>query len=323
MRVHELPWELIKHESHALFGKKEVRELMRHYSTKKIGSVNSDREYAVSSHNHSCDGKVQKIEDMTKEAAIKGITMLVISDHNSDKAFNEQMGNKVVVPYHYKNKIVYAIRGMECNCMLDGRIKDMMFIGYRDKIKSRMPLEESINEAHKQGALIGITSPLNEPFFGPNEEQIEQLLESKKIDYMEVLNSSKGFPFFHADVLASIILREYNHFAPKNKKVAGIYVSDAHVKNNIMDAFFTVKKSDFKFLEEENPEKVAANPERIIESLRIAFRNNAVTNYGGYKSLSKLMFDTDTLESLMNQTLRTWEDYLHLRFSKHRERKHH
>jgi hypothetical protein len=46
-------------------------------------------------------------------------------------------------------------------------------IGYCNSIRKRLPLEETIARAHNQGALVGITSPLNEPFFGLNEEQTD------------------------------------------------------------------------------------------------------------------------------------------------------
>jgi hypothetical protein len=317
----EFPVELAKHGYHSTFGKKEVRELMAKYSEPNLNRINPNEEYAVSFHNHSCDGKKQKIWHIAREAAEKGCKILAITDHNSDEEFYQQLGPHIVVPWYFKKQLHYVVRGMECNSMKNGKIKDMMFIGYQGSIPSRLPLEEAIDRAHKQGALVGITSPLNEPFFGLNEDEIENLLKNKKIDYMEILNSSKGAPFFHNDVIASLGLKEYNASMPKHHKVAGIYVSDSHVKANVMDAYFGIKKDDFRFLEDPH-NQIKEHPEILIEGLRTAFRNNRVSNYGSYKGLVDLIFDKDTLESFFNQTLSTWNDYFHLRFSKHRVRNH-
>lgn len=319
--VTEFPVELAKHGYHLTFGKKEIRALMTEYSKPNFRRINPNQEYAVSFHNHSCDGKKQRIWHIAREAAKKGCKILAITDHNSDEPFYQQMGDHIVVPWYFEGELHYVIRGMECNSMHDGKVKDMMFIGYRHSIPSRLPLHEAIERAQKEGALIGITSPLNEPFFGLNEQEIEDLLKDRKVDYMEILNASKGAPFFHNDVIANIMLREYNQFASKHQKVAGIHVPDSHVKGNVMDAYFGIRKEDFKFLDDPS-NKVKEHPEILIEGLRNAFRNNRISNYGSYKSLVDLIFDKDTLESFFNQVLNTWNDYSHFRFSKHRERRH-
>ena len=322
--IPELPIELLKHAYQFLAGSKEVRSMMRkHYFDSSVKSVNLD-EILVSNHNHSCDGKKQKIWQILHEAAERGCRITAITDHNSDAEFNKQIGNVPVFVWYHNKKAHYAMRGMELNCLVGNhdneKVKDIMVIGYRDSLRSRLPLDETILRARHQGALIGITSPLNEPFFGLNEEQMEKLLIGRKVDYVEIFNASKGSPFFHSDVLAALMLKEYNAYAQEGRKIAGIYVPDSHIKEHCMGAFFGVKKADFGFLED--PDKVKRNPELLIEGLRTAFRNNAVTNYGEYKHFTRLLFNKDVLESFANQTLATWNDYFHGRFSKDRARTH-
>ncbi len=321
MRVlSELPVELLKYAYHSSLGKSDVKEMMKYLSSLSSRQLDND-EYGVSSHNHSCDGKTQKIKDILKQASLKGGKIVVITDHNTNEHFNEQIGDKVVGYYNFDGKIIYAIRGMECNCMVgkNGKFKDLVFAGYRNPMRSGMPLDEAIEYARESGALIGITSPLNEPFFGLAEEEIERLMTRRKVDYIETLNASKGFPFFHNDAIAGIMLREYNGTAEYGKKIGGIYVSDSHVKSDVMTAFFGIRKKDFEFLESD-PQKVEREPELLIEGLRNAFRNNTVTNYGGYKRLSDLLNDPELFAAFSNQAVKTWKDYFRLRFSKYRER---
>ena len=237
--IQELPIEILRHLYHSFLGRREVRAQMKQYLNSHKRNIAGD-EYAVTLHNHSCDGKKQTIEEIVRGAASQGASVVGITDHNSDEPFRQQTGNKILKQYNFKGKIVYALKGMECNCISEDneKIMDLMFIGYKDTIASGMNLNPVLELAHRNRALIGITSPLNEPFFGPNEEEMEKLLERGIVDYVEILNSSKGAPLFHNDALATIMLKEYNNFALAGKKVAGIYVSDSHVKKHVMGAFW-------------------------------------------------------------------------------------
>lgn len=314
----EFPSETLKHLFHRFIGKREVRRLIKEYDRYSKTQL-SPREYAVSFHNHSADGKVQTIEEIAYEAAEKGCKILAITDHNTDEYFNEQMGNKRLGHYNFDGKIIYVIRGIECNCMIEDKIKDLIIIGHKNSIKSGMYLDSLVKLAKDEGALIGITSPLNTPFFGLDKNQIEILLNSGNIDYLETFNSSKGAPFFHNDVLAAILLNRHNEYLSPEKKVGGIYVADSHLKKHVMDAFFGVGKKEFSYLE--NPLEVEKNSQRLIESLRGAIRNGRITNYGSYKKAINYLLDGECLESFLNQSKETLGDYARFRWGKHRARK--
>ncbi len=320
MRITEIPEALIMCFIHEAFGKQGVKSRLRQYYRSEKLKLKSD-EYAASFHNHSCDGKVQEIKDIAYEAAMQGCTFLVISDHNMDKPFKTQVGDKIAGHYNFGGKIVYVIKGMECKCRTrpKNKLADLVFIGYSGEIKPDLLIDDAISAAKAGGALIGVTSPLNEAFFGAGRQEVERLLRERKVDYVETRNAGIGVPFFYNDALAEFMLSEYNRFRVDGEKIGGIYVSDSHVKKHVMAAYFGVKKSDFEFAQ--NPEYIESNPRMLIEAFGRAFRDNAVTNYGTHLALSEVLLDKEKLETIVKQWSETWrKDYLHGRFRKHRER---
>ena len=234
--------------------------------------------YLVSFHNHS-DGNDESLEEIALVAAQRGYKIFGVSDHNRDDKFE---GKRVVYFPFYGG--VYLVRNMEIRCHKDGHSEgDILVVGHKEHIHPFRPLEDTVEQALEQDAIVIATTPFNTFMGGMGEQQLHKIRD--RIHAIEVFNATSNmWPFTYADAEAKAFAQKYG--------ITGIYDEDAHCLSEIGLAGFSVNKNLLRSLDQK-PEEIVNLPQTLIGELRrVLTEDGKVINHGYYMPLFSTLFPT-------------------------------
>jgi predicted metal-dependent phosphoesterase TrpH len=219
-------------------------------------------------HNHEC----MPLEEIARVAAYRGYDVIGITNHHEDESFGKDRIKSFEFVFGEKSKRIYLIKGVENRSLFRGMPKDIVFLGYEGKVDSTRCIEDNVKQMQKQGGIVIATSSFNEPFYGLDKSQLDEILPY--IDAIEVFNSASSLSVFtYADIMAK-------DYAIKNKK-AMITANDAHVLPEYGLTMDSVRKEDFPILSSE-PINILAHQAEFIDALKQLFHSGKTIRNKGY-----------------------------------------
>jgi len=160
---------------------------------------------------HSSDSNISP-EDILKQARLKGLDVVGVTDHNTTQGALE---TKKLAAKFFPGLVVLVGQEVRTN---EGEI---IVFGIGGRLPKKMPLEATLEDARKKGGFIIVPHPFDKIRGGIGKKNLQKVMNH--VDAVEVLNSKS-------------ILKRFNknarEFAEANKlpMVAG---SDAHMQQYI------------------------------------------------------------------------------------------